>query len=137
MLLVVWYGRETSSLTLREERRPRVSDLRVLRRIFRSKRDELTGEWRRLLNEELNYLYCLRNVRVIKSIRMRWAGNMARMGEGRDLYRFSVAKPDGQRPLGRTRRRWEENIKMYIQEVRWGRWMGLLWLRIGTGGWLL
>ena len=62
---------------------------------------------------------------------------MARMGERRDLYRVLVTKPYGKRPLGRTRRRWEDNIKMYMQEVGWGTWPGLLWLRIGTGGWLL
>jgi hypothetical protein len=81
ILPVVLYGCETSSLTLREEQRLRVFENRVLRRIFRSKRDETTGEWRRLHNEELNDLYSSPNIiRVIKSRRMRWAGHVASMG---------------------------------------------------------
>ena len=79
---------------------------RVLRRIFGPKRDEVTGEWRKLLNEELNYLYCSPNiVRVVKSRRLRWAGYVARMGERRVIYRVVVGKSEGKRPLGRTRRR--------------------------------
>ena len=78
----------------------------------------LTGEWRRLHNEELNDLYCSPNtVRVIKSRRMRWAGHVARMGERRGLYRVLVGKPEGKRPLGRPRRRWDDSIKMDLQEV--------------------
>ena len=81
--LVVLYGCETWSLTLREERRLRVFEKRVLRRIFGPKRDEVTGEWRKLHNEELSDLYSLPNiVRVVKSRRMRWAGHVARMGRG-------------------------------------------------------
>jgi len=88
---------------LREERR-----LRVLRRIFGPERDEVAGEWRKLHNEELNDLYCSPNiVRMIKSRRMRWAGNVARMGERR-IQSFGVGKPEGKRPLRRPRRRWEE-----------------------------
>jgi len=84
ILPVVSYGCETWSLTLREERRLRVFENKVLRRIFGPRKDEVTGEWRRLHNEELNDLYCSpNNVRVIKSRRMRWAGHMVRMGEER------------------------------------------------------
>jgi len=90
---VVLYGCETWSLTLREERRLRVLENRVLRRIFGRKRDEVTGEWRKLHNE-LNDMYSLPNtVRVIKSRRMRWAGHVARMGERRGVYRVLVRKP--------------------------------------------
>jgi len=86
-----------------------------LRRIFGPKRDEVTREWRKLHNGELNDLYCSPNiVRVIKSRRMRWAGNVARMGERRGVYRVLVGKVEGKRPLGRPRRRWEDNIKMNL-----------------------
>jgi len=78
----------------------------VLRRIFGPRKDEVTGEWRRLHNEELNDLYCSpNNVRVIKSRTMRWAGHVARMGEERGVYRVLVGKPEGRRPVGRPRRR--------------------------------
>ena len=121
ILPVVLYGCETWSLTLREERRLRVFENRVLRRIFGSKRDEVTGGWRKLHNEELRDLYSLPNiVRVVKSRRMRWAGHVARMGEGRGVHRVLVGKPEGKRPLGRPRRIWEDNIKMDLQEVGGG-----------------
>jgi len=121
ILPVVLYGCETWSLTLREERRLRVFENRVLRRVVGSRRDEVTGEWRKLHNEKLNYLYCSPNiVRVIKSRRMRWAGHVAHMGERRDVYRVSVGKRDRTRPLGRPRRRWEDNIKMDVQEMKCG-----------------
>src|SRR5215469_5357770 len=82
------------------------------------KRDEVTGEWRKLHNEELNDLYSSPSiVGVVKSRRMRWARHVARMGEERDVYRVLVGKPEGKRPLGRPRRRWEDNIKMDLQEV--------------------
>jgi len=110
---VVLYGCETWSLTLREERRLRVSENRVLKKVFGPKRDEVTGEWRKLHNEELNDLYSLPNiVRVVKSRQMRWAGHVARMGEDRVVQRVLLGKPEGKRPLGRPRRRWEDNIKM-------------------------
>jgi len=107
ILPVVLYGCETWSLTLREERKLRVFENMVLRRIFGPTRDEVTGEWKRLHNEELNDLYSSPNiVRVIKSRRMRWARHVARMGEERGVYRVMVGKPEGKRPLGRPRRRW-------------------------------
>jgi hypothetical protein len=92
-----------------------------LRRIFGPKRDEVTGEWRNVYNVELYGLYSSPSVvRVIKSRRMRWAGHVARMGERRDVYRVLVEKPQKMRPLGRTRGRWENNIKMDLQEVGCG-----------------
>ena len=118
ILPVVLYGCETWSLTLREERKLRVFENRVLRRVFGPKWDEVTGEWRKLHNEELSDLYSLPNiVRVVKSRRMRWAGHVARMGEDRGVHRVLVGKPEGKRPLGRLRRRWEDNIKMDLQEL--------------------
>ena len=118
ILPFVLYGCETWSLTLREKRRLRVFENRVLRRLFGPKRDEVTGEWRKLHNEELSDLYSLPNiVRVVKSRRMRWAGHVARMGQGRGVYRVLVGKPEGKRPLERPRRRWEDNIKMDLQEI--------------------
>ena len=121
ILPVVLYGCESWSLTLREERRLRVFENGVLRRIFGPKRDEVTGEWRKLHNEELKGLYSSPNiVRVIKSRRMRWAGHVAHMGEGRGVYRVLVGKPKGKRLLGRPRRRWEDNIRMDLQEVGLG-----------------
>ena len=127
ILPVVLYGCENWSLTLREERRLRVSENRALRRVFGPKRDEVTGKWRKLHKEELRDLYSLPNiVRVVKSRRMSWAGHVARMGEGRVVHRVLVGKLDGKRPLGWPRRRWEDSIKMDLQEVRGGRdWMEL------------
>jgi hypothetical protein len=137
-LPVVLYGCETWSLTLREKHRLRVFENRVLRRIFGPNRDEVTGEWRMLYNEELNDLYSPPNIfRVDKSRKIRWAGQVARTGEGRGAYRILVGRPEGRRPLGRRRRRWKDNIKMDLQEVGSGAWTGLIWLRIGTGGGLL
>jgi len=108
-----------------------VFENRVLRRVFGPKRDEVTGEWRKLHNEELNDLYSLPNiVWVVKSKRVRWAGHVAHMGEDRGVYRVLVEKPEGRRPLGRPRRRWEDNI----QEVGGVVGTGWNWLRIGTGG---
>jgi len=94
---------------------------RVLRRIFGPNRDEVTGEWRKLHNEELRDLYPLPNiVRVVKSRRMRWAGHVVQMGEERGVHRVLVGKPEGKRPLGRPRRRCEDNIKMDLREVGGG-----------------
>jgi len=128
ILPLVLYGCETWSLTLREKRRLRVFENRVLRRVFGPKRGELTGKWRKLHNEELRDLYSLPNiVGVVKSRRMRWAGHVARMGEGRGVHRVLVEKPEGKRPLGRPRRRWEDNIKMDLREVGGGEdWMELV-----------
>ena len=123
------------SLTLREERRLRVFENRVLRRVFGPKRDEVRGEWRKLHNEELSDLYSRLNiVRVVKSRRMRWAGHVARMVEGRGVHRVLVGKPEGKRPLrnpdvdGRIILRWIFR-KWEGVETGWS------WLRIGTGGW--
>ena len=111
----------------------RMFENRVLRRVFGPKRDEVTGEWRKLYNEELMDLYSLPNiVRVVKSRRMRWAGHVARMVEGRDVHRVLVGKPEGKRPLGdpdadgRTILRWIFR-KWEGVETGWS------WLRIGTG----
>jgi hypothetical protein len=108
ILLVVLYGCETWSLTLREEHILRVFENRVLRRIFGPKRDEVTKGWRKLQNEELHGLYSsLSIIRVIKARRTRWAGHVACMGEVRGAYNILVGKLEGRRPLGRPRRRWE------------------------------
>jgi hypothetical protein len=110
----------------------------VLRRIFGPKRDEGTGEWRRLHNKELYALYSSPNIiRVIKSRRLRLAEHIARVGARRSAYRIVVGKPEGRRPLGRPRRRWEDNIRMDLREVGWGAQTGSIWLRIGTSGGLL
>jgi len=102
ILPVDLYGCETWSLILREERKLRVFESVVLRRIFGPRKDKVIGEWRRLHNEELNDLYSSLNiVRVIKSRRMRWAGHVVHMGEERGVYRVLVGKPEGRRPMGR------------------------------------
>jgi hypothetical protein len=99
----------------------RVFDNRVLRRIFGPKRDEVTGEGRKLHNEELNILYSSPNIiRQIKSRRMRWTGYVTRMGEDSKVYKVLVGKAEGKRPLGRPRRRWEDGIRMDLGEVGWG-----------------
>jgi len=104
-----------------------VFENRVLRRVFGLKRDEVTGEWRKLFNEELRDVYSLPNiVRVVKSRRMKWARHLACMGEGRGVHRVLVGKPEGKRPLGRPRLMWEDNIKMDLREVGGGGdWMML------------
>ena len=122
------YGFETWLRALREERRLRVSENRVLRKIFGPKRNEETREWKKLHNEELNDLYCSPNfVRVNKSRRMRLAGYVARMGERRDAYRVFVGKSEGKRPPGIPRRTWEYNNQMALQEVGCG---GMDWIEL-------
>ena len=113
---------------MREERKLRLFENVVLRRIFEPRRDEETGEWRRLHNEELNDLYSSPNiVRVIKSRRMKWAGHVVRIGEERGVYRVLVGKLEGRKPMGRPRCRWVDNIRMDLQEVGCGYmdWIGL------------
>ncbi|KAJ4443149.1 hypothetical protein ANN_04799 [Periplaneta americana] len=118
ILPVILYGCETWTLTLREEHRLRVFENKVLRKIFVAKRDEVTGEWRKLQNTELHTLYSSSDIiRNIKSRRLRWAGYVARMGESRNAYRVLVGRPDGKIPLGRPRRRWEDNNKMDLRQI--------------------
>jgi hypothetical protein len=118
---------------LREERRLRVSENRVLRR---PKGDEVTGEWGKLHNEGLNDLYCSSNIiRGIKSRRKRWAGHVALWRIV--TYRVVLEKSEGKRPRGITKRRWENNIKMDLQEEGSGALTGLIWFKIVTLGWHL
>ncbi|KAJ4446570.1 hypothetical protein ANN_13267 [Periplaneta americana] len=117
-LPVVLYGCEAWTLTLREEQRLRVFENKVFRKIFGTKRDEVTGEWRKLHNTELHALYSSPDIiRNIKSRRLRWAEHVACMGESRNAYRVLVGRPEGKRSLGKPRRRWEDNIKMDLMEV--------------------
>jgi hypothetical protein len=98
----------------------RVFENRVPRIIFGPRRDEVTGHWRKLHNEELHNLYSSPNIiRLVKSRRMRWAGHVARMGETRNAYRILVGKSEEKRPLGRPRRRWVDNSKMDFREMGW------------------
>jgi hypothetical protein len=121
ILSVILYGCETWSLTLREEHMLRVFENRVLRRIFRPMRDEVTGECRKLLSEELHILYSSPNIiRQIKSMRLRWVGHVARMEEERKVLKVLMGKPEGKRPLGRPRSRWEDGIRMDLG----GDWLG-------------
>jgi len=121
ILPVVLYGCETWSLTLREERRLRAFENRALRRIFGPKRDEVTGKWRKLYNEEL-YMYCSLNIVRVTKLRMKWAGNVARMWTRRGAYKVLVGKHERKRPLGRPRLRWEN-----LQEVGCG---GMDWIEL-------
>jgi hypothetical protein len=115
ILPVVLYGCETWSLTLRVEHRLRVFENRVLRRIFGSKRDDVTGGWRKLHNEELHGLYSSSSIiRVIKARRMRWVGHVS------GAYNILVGRPEGRRPVGRPRCRWEDNIKIDLREIGFG-----------------
>jgi hypothetical protein len=125
---VVLYGCETWSLTLREEYRLRVFKNRVLRRISGPKRDEVTGGWRKLHNEELRKLHTLPSIiGMTRSRRSRWLGRVARMGKKRNSYRILYGKPEGKRPLEGPRRRWVDNIKMLLSETGLGGvdWIGL------------
>jgi hypothetical protein len=117
---VVLYGCETWSLTLREEHR-----LRVMRRIFGPKRDGVTGEWRKLHNEEIHNLYS--SPYIIRQVTSRCAGHVARMGEEGKVYKFLMGKPEGKRPFGRPRRRWENRIRMDLREIGLG---GVDWIRL-------
>jgi hypothetical protein len=105
-----------------------VFENRVPRRIFISKRDEVTGEWRKLHNEELHSLYSSSDIiRQVKSRRMRWAGHVARMGEDRKVYKVWVEKPEGKRPLGRPRLRWDDEIRMDLRDIGLG---SVDWIRL-------
>jgi hypothetical protein len=115
-----------------------VFENRVLRKIFEPKKGEVTVEWGKLLNEELHDLCSSPSIiRIIKSRRMRWAGHIARMGKKRNAYRSLVGKAEGERLIGRRKRRWVDNIRMDLGEVGGVMWAGLVWLRIGTSGGLL
>jgi hypothetical protein len=128
VLNLVLYGCQKWFLTKREEHKLRLFQNRVLRRIFGSKRDGLTGGWRKLHKEEFHNLYssaCI--IGIIKSRRMRWVGHVARMGEKRNVYRLLVVKPERERPVGRLRRRWIDNINMNLLEIELSvvDWIGL------------
>jgi hypothetical protein len=126
ILPVVLYGCETRSVTL-EEHRLKVFENRVLRTIFGPKREE-NGSWRKLHNDELHILYSSPNiVRVIKPRRMRWVGHVARKREGRGVYRVLVGRPEGKRPLGRPRRRWDDNRELDLGEIGI---VGQNWIRL-------
>jgi hypothetical protein len=121
ILPLVLYGCENWSLTLREEQRLRVFENRVLRRIFGPKRDEETGDWTKLHNEELHNLYSSTNIVIMmKSRTMRWAGHLERIREKRNAYRILVGKSEGKRLLGRPRCRRVDNIKIDLREIGWG-----------------
>jgi hypothetical protein len=133
ILHVVLYGCEIWSLALREEHRLRVFENRVLRRIFGPKRDEVKGERRKLQNGELHNMCSSPDIiRQIKSRRMRWAGHVARMGEGRHVYRVLVGKPEGKRPLGRPGVDGRMGSRWTLGRLVGGVWSGFTWLRIGT-----
>jgi hypothetical protein len=135
ILLAVLYGSETWSVTLREEYRLVVFENRVLRRIFGPKRDEVTGGCRKLHNKELHNVYFSQSViRTMKSRRMIWAGHVARMDENRNAYRLFLGNTEGKRPLGRSRRRCVDNIKIDVGEIGCTVWTGLVCLRIATTG---
>jgi len=128
ILPVILYGCETWSFTWREERRLRVFENRVLWRVFGPMRDGVRGEWRKLHNEEVRDLYCSpTTIRVIKPRRMRWTGNVTRMGERRGAYRVLVGKPEGNRLPGRPRSWWKYDITMDLQEVGCG---GMDWIEM-------
>jgi len=131
----VAYGCETWSLTSREKRRLRVFENRVLRRIFGPERDEVTGEWRKLHNKELNDVYCSPNiVRVIKSRRMRWAGHVARLGEKKGADRVLVGNLREIDRLGDPDVGGRIILRWIFRKRCVGVWTGPIWLRLGTGG---
>ena len=135
ILPVVLYGCEILSLTVKKGRRLKVFENRVLRRIFAPKRDEVTKEWRKLHNEELNDLYTSpKIVRVIKLRRMKWPGHVTCMGKRRGVCRILVGKPEGKGPLERLRCRLEDNNKTDLQEMGFGVWIESSWHKTGTGG---
>jgi hypothetical protein len=135
ILPVVLYGCETCSLTVREEHKLTVFGNRVLRGIFGPKRDEVTGEWRKLHSGELHNLYSSPDIiRQVRSRRMRWAGHVARMGEGRNVYSVLVGKNERK---FRLEDQGVDGIKMDFRETGWGVWDRFTWLRIGTVGGLL
>jgi hypothetical protein len=112
-----------------------VFENRVLRGISGPKRDEVTGEWRKLHSGELHNLYSSPNIkRQIKSRKVRWARHVARMGGKRNMYRVLTGKPEGKRPLEGPRCRWEYGMKIDLREIGWGLWSGFTWLRIWTVG---
>jgi hypothetical protein len=120
-LPVILYECETWSLTLREEHRLRVPKNRVPRRISGPKRDEIIRGWTNLHNEELHNLYSLPNIiRMIKPRKMRWAGQVPRTGEKRNAFRVLAGKPEGIKPLGKPRHRWEDDIIIDLREIGWG-----------------
>jgi hypothetical protein len=119
ILTVVLYGCETWTLILWEEHRLRVFDNSVLKRIFGLKRDKVTGGWGKLHNEELNNFSSSNIIRMIKYRRTGRAGQIALMDKKRNVYRIFVGKPEGQRPLGRPRCRWKDNVKLDLRETRW------------------
>jgi hypothetical protein len=124
---------------LRRDHRLRVFENRVLRRILGRKRDEVTGERKKLHNEEFHNLYSHPNIiKQMKSRAMRWAGHVARMGAERKVYKVLVLKARRKYTTwGRPRRRWENGIRMNFGEIGRGVWSGLNWLRVGVGGGLL
>jgi hypothetical protein len=137
-LPLVLYGCKTWSLTLRKEHRLKVFENRVLRRIFGPKRDKVTGEWRKLHNEELRDSYSSpRIIRMIKSRGMRWAGHVARTGEKRSAYRLLVGKAEGKIPLEDQDIGGQITLEWILERWDGVMWTGLVWLRLGTGGELL
>ena len=131
ILDVVLYGCETLLLTFRQECRLRVFQNSVLRRLFGPKREKVTGEWIKLHNVH----NLPKVIRVIKSRRMRWACHVAGMGDRTGVYRVLVGKPEGKKPLRRSKHTWKDDMKVDLQEVGWrGGMVWIVWLRIGTGG---